>query len=78
MLPVARLILAGKVTGTPQQQPTCKNQDDAGTSGNILVSPSGWQHVIPTELIDDTMLTSEVLKNFQDTFKELYKFSTVY
>jgi hypothetical protein len=78
ILPIGRLILAGEVTGTRQQQPTSENQDAAGTySGNLLVSPSGWQHVIPTELIDDLMLTAEVLKNFQDTFKELYKFSTV-
>jgi hypothetical protein len=66
------------VAGTPQQQSTRENQDATGaSSGNILVSPSGWQHVIPIELIDDSMLTLEGLKHFQDTFKELYKFSMV-
>jgi hypothetical protein len=65
-LPEARLITASEGAGA------------AGTSsGGILVSPSGWQHAIPTELIDDPMLASDVLRQFQDTFKDLYKFSTV-
>jgi hypothetical protein len=77
--PVVRLILADEVASIPQQQPTHKDQDAVGTfSGNILVSPQGWLHVVPIELIDDPMLTSEVLKNFQVTFRELYKFSTVW
>jgi hypothetical protein len=66
------------MAGTQQQQPTCENQDVAGTSsGGILVSASGWQHAVPTDLIDDPMLTSEILKQFQDSFKDLYKFSMV-
>jgi hypothetical protein len=47
------------------------------SSGGILVIPPKPKYAIPTELVDDLMLTSEVLKNFQDNFKELYKFSTV-
>jgi hypothetical protein len=66
------------VARTRQQQPTCENQGAAGTSsGGILISPPGWQHAIPMELIDDPILSLEVLKHFQDTFKELYKFSMV-
>jgi hypothetical protein len=72
-LPEARLITASEGAGIPQQQPNADEAGAAGTSsGGILVSPSGWQHAIPTEL-----LASDVLRQFQDTFKDLYKFSTV-
>jgi hypothetical protein len=68
----------GEVTEIPQQQPAPQEQGAARTSsGGILVTPPKWQYVIPRELIKDSMLTSATLKQFQDTFKDLYKFSTV-
>jgi hypothetical protein len=77
-LPEARVITADEVVGTRQKQPNVEHEETADTSsGPILVTPHGWQHVVPTELIDDPMLTNEILKHFQDTFKDLYKFSTV-
>lgn len=67
-LPEAQLITAGEVAGTPQQRPNAEETGAAGTSsGGILVTPPKWQHVMPTELIDDPMLASDVLKQFQDT-----------
>jgi hypothetical protein len=42
------------VAGTPQQQPWFEVIEVAGTSsGNILVTPFGWQYAILTELVDD-------------------------
>jgi hypothetical protein len=75
----AQLITAGEVAGIQQQQPNVEHAETAGTSsGPILVTPHGWQHVVPIELFDDQMLTNENLKYFQDTFKDLCKFSTVW
>jgi hypothetical protein len=45
--------------------------------GGILVNSPKWQHAIPTELIDDPMLSLATLMEFHTTFKELYKFSMV-
>jgi hypothetical protein len=36
-----------------------------------------WQYAVPLELIEDLMLTSATLKQFQNTFKGLSKFSMV-
>jgi hypothetical protein len=78
ILPEARLITASKLADTPQQQPNAKEAGAGGTSScTILVTPSEWQHAVLTELIDNPMMTTETLKHFQDTFKDLYKFSTV-
>jgi hypothetical protein len=67
------------VVGTQQQQPNVVDAKTAGTSsGPILVTPHGWQHIVPIELINDPMLTNENVKHFQDNFKDLYKFSTVW
>jgi hypothetical protein len=66
------------VTEIPQQQPAAQGQGVASTSsGGILVTPLKWQYAIPRELLEDPMLTSATLKQFQHTFKDLYKFSTV-
>jgi hypothetical protein len=66
------------VAGTRQQQPNVEETEAAGTSsGPILVTPHGWQHDVPAELIHDPMLTNKTLKHFQDTLKILYRFSTV-
>jgi hypothetical protein len=66
------------VTEIPQQQPAPQGQGAASTSsGGILVTPPKWQYAVQHELIEDPMLTSATLKQFQDTFKDLYKFSTV-
>jgi hypothetical protein len=65
ILPEARLITAGEVAGIPQQQRIAEEVDVAGTSsGNILVTPHGWQYAVPTELLDDPMLTVESPKHF--------------
>jgi hypothetical protein len=67
------------VVDTRQKQPNVEDAETAGTSsGPIVVTPHGWQHIAPTELIDDSMLTNESLKHFQDSFKDLYKFSMVW
>jgi hypothetical protein len=77
-LPVARLLTSCKVTGNPQHQPAPRDQGAAGSSsGGILVTPPKWQYAILTGLIEDPMLFSATLTEFQNTFKELYKFSTV-
>jgi hypothetical protein len=56
------------VTEIPQQQLAPQGQGAASTSsGNILVTPPKWLYAIPRELIEDPMLTSAVLKKFQDT-----------
>jgi hypothetical protein len=71
-LSMARLITAGEVVGTPQQQRSAEDAGAASTSsGNILITPSGWQHVVLTELTNDPMLTTETLKQFQDSL-EIY------
>jgi hypothetical protein len=46
-------------------------------NNGILVTLSKWQQAIPHELIEDPMLTSATLKQFQDAFIDPYKFSTV-
>jgi hypothetical protein len=66
------------VTGNPQQQPALGDQGATGSSsGGILVTPPKGRFAIPTDLIEDPMLSSASLIEFQNTFKELYKFSTV-
>jgi hypothetical protein len=66
------------VIDIPQQQPTSQEQGAASTSsGAILVTTPKWQYAVPLELIEDPMLTSANLKQFQDTFKDLCKFSMV-
>jgi hypothetical protein len=77
-MPEAWLITAGEVAGTHKHQPSAEDAGVVGTSScKILVTPSGRQYAIPTELVDDPMLTTETLKQFQDLFRELYKFSMV-
>jgi hypothetical protein len=77
-LPVARLLTSFKVTGNPQQRPAPGDQGVAGSSsGGVLVTPLKWQYAIPTDLIEDPMLSSLTLTKFQNSFKELYKFSMV-
>jgi hypothetical protein len=58
--PAARLHTRCKVIDDPWQQSPSENQGAAGTSSEgTLVLPPKWQYVIPTELIDDPMLTSK-------------------
>jgi hypothetical protein len=53
------------VAGIQRQQPNVEDAETAGTfSGPILLTPHGWQYVVPTKLIDDPMLTNENLKHF--------------
>ncbi|XP_025813964.1 F-box/FBD/LRR-repeat protein At1g13570-like [Panicum hallii] len=55
-------------------------KDNAGSSRNpreVLRAGPGYKNVIPTDLVDDTLLTAENLKTFKSTFKELYDFSMV-
>jgi len=61
--------------GAPRQQPSAEGGSTTGTSqGRVLLHPP--RSVIEAELIEDPMLSAESLKNFQDTFKDLYRFST--
>jgi hypothetical protein len=74
------ICLISRCTGSdnPQQQSAAEDQDATGpSSGGILVTPPKWQHAILTELIDAPILSLATLMEFQTTFKELYKFSTV-
>lgn len=74
----AHLILAGEVIGTPPQQPTAGDATAAGTFRyQVLITPPKSKYAIPTELINNPMLTPVVLKQFLDTHKELYNFSKV-
>jgi hypothetical protein len=58
-----------------QQQPAPQQHGAVSTSlGGILVTPLKWQYAVMRELIEDPMLTTATLKQFQDTFKDLYKF----
>lgn len=70
-LPEAIFITAGEVADVPPQGPSAEEVGAAGTSdlgaahteeGDLLVTPYGWQHAIPTDLIDDPMLSKEKLK----------------
>jgi hypothetical protein len=66
------------VTEIPQKQPTPQGQGAMSPSlGGILVTPPKCQYAIPLELIEDPMLTSATVKQFSNTIKDLYKFSTV-
>jgi hypothetical protein len=68
-LPVAQMLTSCKVIDNAQQQPTLGDQGDVGSSlGGILMTPPKWQYAI---------LSSVTLAEFQNTFKKLYKFSTV-
>jgi hypothetical protein len=77
-VPVVCLISRCTSSGNPQQRSAAEGQGAFGpSSGSILVTPPKWQHAIPTELIDDPMLSSVTLMEFQTTFKEFYMFYTV-
>jgi hypothetical protein len=77
-LPVAQMLTSCKVIDNAQQQPTLGDQGDVGSSlGGILMTPPKWQYAIPIDLIEDPILSSVTLAEFQNTFKKLYKFSTV-
>jgi hypothetical protein len=77
-VPIVCLITSCTGSGNLQQQSAAEDQGAADpSSGGILVTPPNWQHAIPTELIDDPMLSSATLMEFQTTFKKLYKFSMV-
>jgi hypothetical protein len=43
----------------------------------VLRAGLGYKNVIPTDLVDDPLLTAENLRTFKSTFKELYDFSMV-
>jgi hypothetical protein len=69
-------MLTYELAGAPRQQPSAEGGSTTGTSqGRVLLHPP--RSAIEAELIEDPMLSAESLKNFQDTFKDLYRFSTV-
>jgi hypothetical protein len=41
------------------------------------MQPPSWESDISKELTDNPMLISERMQEFQDSFKDLYRFSTV-
>jgi hypothetical protein len=65
------------VTGSLQQH----EPDEQGTASSSTVvasmQPSIWESGIPLELIDDPMLVDERMKEFSDSFQDLFRFSTV-
>jgi hypothetical protein len=66
------------MAGGPQQQHASDEHGAAGASTiRALMQPSSWESDIPQELIDEPMLISERMQEFQDSFKDLYRFSTV-
>jgi hypothetical protein len=66
------------VAGSPQQQHASDEQGAVGDSmGGAVMQPSSWESDIPQELIHDPMLISERMQEFQDSFKDLYRFSMV-
>ena len=75
-LPDARLVFTGEGPVTPLQRPLTKDQSvvGAGASEMLVLLPK-WQYAVPTEQVEDPMLTSAVLKQFQDSMKECYKFA---
>jgi hypothetical protein len=61
------------VAGSPQQQHSSNEQGTVGGSiVRALMQPPSWESDIPQELIDDPMLISERMQEFQDSFKDLY------
>ena len=70
-LPFARLIFTVEATCTPPRQPSTEEQGVASVvPSKILVLPAKSQYLVLTKLVDDPMLTSAVLKQFQDNMKE--------
>jgi hypothetical protein len=68
----ACLFTSSNVIGNPQQRTTPEDQGAAGPSSEgILVTPPKWQYAILTDLIENPMLSSATLTEFQNTFKEL-------
>jgi hypothetical protein len=70
-------VLKTFVLAGDQQPPP---EEAAGTSRSpceILKAGPKYKNVINTDLVDDPMLTTENIKTFKRTFKELYDFSMV-
>jgi hypothetical protein len=67
------------VTGSPQPQQ--HDPDEQGATGSTTVvammQPSIWESGIPLKLIDDPMLVDERMKEFNDSFWDLFRFSMV-
>jgi hypothetical protein len=67
------------MTGSPQPQQHDPVKQGT-TSSSIVVaptSPSIFGSGIPLELIDDAMLVNEQMKELNDSFWDLFQFSTV-
>ena len=74
-VPIAQLVFMGEGSGTPSQRPLMEDQSVVGAGvSEMLVFLLKWQYAVLTKLIKDPMLTSAVLKQFQDSMKEFYKF----
>jgi hypothetical protein len=66
------------VAGSPQAQHAPDEHGAVGSSiVGALMQPPSWESDISQELIDDLMLISERMQEFQNAFKDLYRFSTV-
>jgi hypothetical protein len=67
---------AYQLAGAPQPSA----EEAAGTSRNpedLLVSGSGYQNIITTDLVDDPLLTVDNMRYFQKISKEMYQFTLV-
>jgi hypothetical protein len=62
-------------------QPQQHDPDEQGAAGISTVGapmqPSIWESSIPLELIDDPMMVDERMKEFNDSFRDLFWFPTV-
>jgi hypothetical protein len=54
-------------------------EQGAATSSTVVAptQPSIFESGIPLDLIDDPMLVNERMKEFNDSFQDLFRFSTV-
>jgi hypothetical protein len=65
------LLNASSLAGAPQP----RTEEAAGTTRNpedLLVSGSGYQNIITTDLVDDSFLTVNNMRYFQNISKEMY------
>jgi hypothetical protein len=72
-----RYVLKASGLAGAQQPPP---EEAVGTSGSpceLLKAEPGYRNVIPTDLVDDPMLTSSNIKTFKQAYKELYDFAMV-
>jgi hypothetical protein len=66
---------ASCLAGAEQSPP--EEAAEAVTPRELLMTGPGYQNHIPTELIDDPLLTASNKKTFKQAYKELYDYAMV-